>query len=384
MTHKERLLTAINHEEPDRVPLCAWYTPEAEKTVLRHLGVESNQTETYKAAGGPLPILMDHDFLISWVGPCTGYYADPAEEYTDEWGIGWKWFKYAASGSYTEMVRRPLADIVDPADFSMPDFTREDRYTGACRLVAEYGNEYGIMGGCACTLFELSWYLRGMEKVLEDMVANKDFMHAYLDRLMTWIDEAGTRMVGLGVDIIWIGDDFGMQDGMIISPQLFREFFKPRYAYLFCQVEGDQSQREDCVSLRWQHLPDHSRSHRSRAGYPQSGAAQVDGSGRVKKDVRRQAHLVGDGGYSGSSALRHARGCGQRGQTARANRGQGRRADHLPRSQYPVRGAAGKHPVLLRVGEEVRPVPSNWQLMRRWGSPPPKTFKGAGLGLDTG
>jgi uroporphyrinogen-III decarboxylase len=40
-------------------------------------------------------------------------------------------------------------------------------------------------------------------------------------------------MVGLGVDVIWIGDDFGMQDGMIISPQLFREFFKPRYAYLF-------------------------------------------------------------------------------------------------------------------------------------------------------
>ena len=45
MTHKERLLTAINHEEPDRVPMCSWYTPEAEKKVLQHLGVESNQTE---------------------------------------------------------------------------------------------------------------------------------------------------------------------------------------------------------------------------------------------------------------------------------------------------------------------------------------------------
>ena len=73
MNHKARLLMAINHEEPDRVPLCAWYTPDAEKAVLRYLGVESDQTETYKAAGGPLPILMDHDFLISWVGPCTSY-----------------------------------------------------------------------------------------------------------------------------------------------------------------------------------------------------------------------------------------------------------------------------------------------------------------------
>ena len=71
MTHKQRLLTAINHEEPDRVPISAWYTPEAEKTVLRHLGVDSDATETYKATGGPLPLLMDHDFLISWVSRGT-------------------------------------------------------------------------------------------------------------------------------------------------------------------------------------------------------------------------------------------------------------------------------------------------------------------------
>jgi uroporphyrinogen decarboxylase len=50
---------------------------------------------------------------------------------------------------------------------------------------------------------------------------------------MQWIDEAGSRMVGLGVDALWIGDDFGTQDRMLISPKLFREFFKPRYAQLF-------------------------------------------------------------------------------------------------------------------------------------------------------
>ena len=66
-----------------------------------------------------------------------------------------------------------------------------------------------------------------------DLVTNKDFMNAYLDKLLTWVDQAGTRLVELGVDMIWIGDDFGMQDRMLISPQLFREFFKPRYAYLF-------------------------------------------------------------------------------------------------------------------------------------------------------
>lgn len=235
MSHKERLLAAINHEEPDRVPLCAWYTPEAEKMLLRHLGVNSDATETYKAAGDPLPILMDHDFLISWIGPCTSYYSNANEEYVDEWGITWKWFKNSAGGAYTEIVRHPLADIKDPSEFKLPDFSREDRYDGVRQLIAQHGKEYGIMGGAACTLLELAWYLMGMQRLLMDLTSEKDFMNAFLDDLTRWIDVAGSKLVELGVDIIWIGDDFGTQDRMLMSPELFREFFKPRYAKLFAK-----------------------------------------------------------------------------------------------------------------------------------------------------
>jgi len=235
MTHKERLLTAVNHKEPDRVPICAFFTPEIERKLLRHLGAASEETSTYQAVGGPLPILMEHDFLLTWMGPCTSFYADPAPEYTDEWGIGWKWFENGVGGSYTEMVKHPLADLKDPADFTLPDFTREDRYDGARQVLAQYGKEYAIMAGVPATLFELSWYLRGMQEVMEDLVLNKDFMHAYLDRLVTWVDIAGTRLVEMGVDLIWTGDDFGMQEQMIMSPALFREFFKPRYAKLYAK-----------------------------------------------------------------------------------------------------------------------------------------------------
>jgi uroporphyrinogen decarboxylase len=235
VTHKERFLTAINHQEPDRVPICVWYTPEAEMKMLRQLGVDSTRTETYKAAGGPLPILMEHDFLISWVGPCTGYYARPDREYTDEWGIGWKWFDNPSGGAYTEMVRHPLANIKDPSEFEMPDFEREDRYLGARMLMEEYGEEYGIMAGVACTLFELAWYLRGMEQVLMDMTVEKDFAHTYLDKLMGWISTAGRKFARMGVDVIWIGDDVGMQNRMLMRPEIFREFLKPRYAKLFAE-----------------------------------------------------------------------------------------------------------------------------------------------------
>jgi uroporphyrinogen decarboxylase len=68
-----------------------------------------------------------------------------------------------------------------------------------------------------------------------DLVANKDFLHAYLDKLQTWIEVAGRKFVQLGVDVVWIGDDVGMQNRMMISPALFREFLKPRYAKLFAE-----------------------------------------------------------------------------------------------------------------------------------------------------
>lgn len=233
MTHKERFLMAINHEEPDRVPIDVWYTPEAEKKFLKHLGKKTENLSLYAADGGYLPHLMDHDFLITWIGPCTSYYAEDTPEYYDEWGIKFRWVDTHTGNRYTEMVERPLADLSDPEDFRMPDFKGEDRYKKSKKMIDDNGAEYGIMGGLACTLFELAWYLRGMDRVLEDMVSNKDFVHAYLDRLLTWVIDAGTVLAGYGVDVIWIGDDFGAQDRLLISPDMFREFFKPRYVKLF-------------------------------------------------------------------------------------------------------------------------------------------------------
>ena len=238
MTHKERFLMAINHEEPDRVPIDVWYTPEAERKVLHYLGEDTEKLSLYAADGGYLPHIMDHDFLITWIGPCTSYYLEDTQEYFDEWGIKWRWVDTETGNRYTEMVERPLANIKDLDEFTMPDFKDKDRYKESKEMIDKYGKEYGIMGGVACTLFELSWYLRGMDKVMEDMVLNKDFLHAYLDKLLTWVWDAGTILVKLGVDVVWIGDDFGMQDRLLISPGQFREFFKPRYDRLFRHLKS--------------------------------------------------------------------------------------------------------------------------------------------------
>ena len=121
MTHKERFLMAINHEEPDRVPIDVWYTPEAEKKFLEYLGEDTDKLSLYAADGGYLPHLMDHDFLITWIGPCTSYYSKDTKEYYDEWGIKWRWVDNETGNRYTEMVGRPMSQTEDLDSLKMPD-----------------------------------------------------------------------------------------------------------------------------------------------------------------------------------------------------------------------------------------------------------------------
>jgi uroporphyrinogen decarboxylase len=240
MTHKERYMMAVNHEEPDRVPIDVWFTPEAENQLLQYLGKDKTKAALIKefsashgtAGSGILPHLLDFDFVMTWHGPACGYYMSNEPEYYDEFGVKWKWVDAGGGTRYTEIAEHRLAAMKDPTDFDLPDFKKESRYDGTREIIRKYGKEYAIIGAMTCTFFEIAWYLRGLEQLLMDMLTEKEWVHAYLDKILTWAIDAASKLTQLGCDIIWIGDDFGTQNRMLLSPELFREFIKPRYGTL--------------------------------------------------------------------------------------------------------------------------------------------------------
>ncbi|MCE5250463.1 hypothetical protein LLG96_09620 [bacterium] len=242
MNSKERVLTALNHEEPDRVPVHNDFTPEAAEKLSRYLKLDNATAEAYSGKVSELPIVMGHDLLVAWHGIATSYYQhEESPEYTCEWGIGWRWVDIP-NGRYTEIVKRPLADESSLSSFSCPDPTEDWRYDSARELLSTHGSTHAIVGGMPCTFFEAAWYLRGYEAFLTDMVVNKDFAHALLDKLYEFQLITGTTLARLGVDILWLGDDFGTQNSLIMSPVTWREFFKPRYARL---IEAFRAVRPD-------------------------------------------------------------------------------------------------------------------------------------------
>jgi len=80
------------------------------------------------------------------------------------------------------------------------------------------------------TVFETAWALRGYERALMDLVVNPELIEAVFDIPFNYHLTAAKKLVEMGVDMIWIGDDVGAQNRMLISPDTWHRFFKPRLA----------------------------------------------------------------------------------------------------------------------------------------------------------
>jgi uroporphyrinogen decarboxylase len=231
MTSKERMQTALAHEEPDRVPLDVWITPEIRDCLMAETGAKD---------AWEMKVALGHDCLMAFVGLVASFYLSDEPRYVDPWGITWARMPYAdGKGSYTEMVEHPLAGDDSLLDsYRAPDPDEPRQYEELAMLIRRFGKTHSIVGGVSSSVFEGPWYLRGMDQFLQDMLVNKDYAHRLIDIVADFHLKAGLRLVRMGCDILLAGDDVGTQDRMLISPELFREFIKPRYAKLFGEYKS--------------------------------------------------------------------------------------------------------------------------------------------------
>jgi uroporphyrinogen decarboxylase len=140
------------------------------------------------------------------------------------------------------MIEHPLMHaetISDVESYDFPEPLAEGRFDHAKRMVEKYAKQYAICGDAETTLFELSWYLVGMEKFLIDLSMKKAYVFTLIDRIMEYSIGVAKELIKLGADIIWLGDDVGIQDGMMISPEMWREVFKERMRFVIGQLKNE-------------------------------------------------------------------------------------------------------------------------------------------------
>lgn len=245
MNSRERVKTALTRSGvPDRVPLqfdlCRALTDAfGEKYGIPiHYTTSYFEDVTYRISANELRTAMGSDCVIVGGSLPRGYsHPVPKEgQIINEFGM-----LMEQGPLYMQTIEAPLAEastVQDVLNHPMPDPYAEGRFDDAKKYVEMYKDEYFIIGDLELTMFEMSWHMVGLEKFMIDMAMGEDYIEALIDRVKEFSLGIAKQLVEIGVDAIWFGDDFGAQNGMLISPNMWRQIFKPRYAELWQEVRN--------------------------------------------------------------------------------------------------------------------------------------------------
>jgi uroporphyrinogen decarboxylase len=251
MDSRERTLMTICHRQPDRPPLYVSLTPQMAGKLCKKFSLPFEEPvdamESARISHMELLTQMGVDIvaIAPAVSPAMPTITLPDGRVRNEWGM-----LFRNVGIYAEFAGYPLAHAVsekDIMDYPFPDASAPGRFDIATTMMEKYGQKYAVIGDVETMFFELSWYLTGLEKFLTDLMMEAEYQGYLMDKIMHYIITAGKKLIGMGVDILWCGDDFGSQQGMIMDPDTWRKVFKPRIRYMF---EEFRNVRSD-IKIAW-------------------------------------------------------------------------------------------------------------------------------------
>jgi uroporphyrinogen decarboxylase len=253
ITPRERVLTCLNHQEPDRVPIIIGTSNTTSMKLIAYqrlkelLGIENEPQFIYDwpELGTVLP---DETILERLHGDARGVLdrypqwvydrnkaRPPHDPFIDDWGSGQKevapgqWFPgihpMRDANTLTEIDQYPWPDMDDPS--------RVAHVKEEARKLAQR-DQYAIMG-TPWLLFPLerAFAMQGLDKFVLNLGRKPDFAVALLNKITSlcktlmghFLEETGDNL-----DIIKIGDDLGTQTSLMMSPKMYKQYLKPFHA----------------------------------------------------------------------------------------------------------------------------------------------------------
>jgi uroporphyrinogen decarboxylase len=309
MTSRERILAAIEHRQPDKVPVDLGATPSSGISAIaygnlkKHLGLTQGSTRVYDVVqqlAQPEDFILDR-FQIDAIDIGRAFNPEASAWQPTVLADGQKaeypaWFHpeqqpdgsfiarmkdgldiahMPAGGTFYDQTYFPYLDGY-PADFSkLSDEMGKILWAALVHSPWDHANDPGfwdtlrakalelrrtsdraLMIVIGCNLFEWGTFLRRMDNFLMDLVAEPEQVEALLDALMERhlaVLEKACRAVGDVADIIRFGDDLGTNGGPFMSPKTYRQLFKPRHTLLCDYVHKHSKMKtflHSCGSIR--------------------------------------------------------------------------------------------------------------------------------------
>lgn len=315
MNSRERILAAIEHREPDAVPIDLGATPSSGISAMaygklkQHIGIAGGQTRIYDVVqqlAQPEDVVLDH-FGVDVVDIGRAFNTEDKDWYDITTADGQTaqypaWFhpvpcddgswsarladgveiaRMPAGGAFYDQSLFPWLDGY-PADMAaaLPaamgkvlwaalvhspwDHAGEEGFWDDLRARAvalRESSDRAIMIVCGCNLFEWGTFLRRMDNFLMDLFVDETNVERLLDALMEShlaTLEKVCAAVGDVCDILRFGDDLGIDSGPFMPPELYRKLFKPRHTKLCEYVHGNSNMKtflHSCGSI-YKIMPD--------------------------------------------------------------------------------------------------------------------------------
>ena len=220
MTKREVVRKALMHEKPPYVPWSCGFTVEAKQKLQNHFGEHALEQA-----------VQNH---ILTLGSDIGFFEDIGPDTVrDVFGVVWDRSIDRDIGNVQGVVlREPTMDGYD-----FPDPLDSRFFEDIPDKIERYGERFRVFS-LGFSLYERAWTLRGMENLLMDMVTHPDFVHELLNRIADYniaqVHEALTH----DIDAVYFGDDWGQQQGLIMGPAMWREFFYPVLERMYGEVKS--------------------------------------------------------------------------------------------------------------------------------------------------
>lgn len=230
MKPRERILAILNREPVDRMPVDLWHTPEIVAMLCHHLGVD-DEFSMWRSLGLDKIVWNFIDY-ISPEGESAGAQVGAQSVGSRTmWGVPVKDMQ-AGAALYQEFTEPPLLGY-EPSDINAypfwPDPDRFD-YDGADALARYATQEFAVIGPWV-SCFEVYCQMRGIEQGLMDLALNPTLVEVTLDRIEAIQTEMMHRFFQRSedvTDLAFISDDIGGQNGLLLSPRMWRKHLQPR------------------------------------------------------------------------------------------------------------------------------------------------------------
>lgn len=194
MTRKETVRKSIHFENPEYAPLMYYGTDRIEKSDAVSIAVEN----MYGGEDGR----------------------------TTEWGFKWK----ESDGEFKlGIVQEPIIEDWDDLDDYKPlNAYREDRFDHVKPLMEKYPDKYWI-ADFVLSGFTILSFMRGFEDFMADMIVERENVDKLADIVFGAEEDLIRACAKQGFDAICLADDWGTQTSLLVSPELIRDIFMPRY-----------------------------------------------------------------------------------------------------------------------------------------------------------